>query len=482
MKMKLLFATVVALLAFDANAQTARKITLSNSADGGSTLEVFLPEVPNGRAVVDCPGGGYSHLAMNHEGYDWATFFNSQGIAFCVLKYRMPNGDRNIPLTDAYNAIRTVRDSSTQWRINPYDVGIMGFSAGGHLASSVSTHAPFDARPDFSILFYPVVSMDEKETHKGSCVGFLGDGRNDKSLVKDWTNYNAVRRHLTPPAIILMSADDAVVPPLTNGMRYYEAMRKAGNPCAMYVYPTGGHGWGFRNTFAYHDQMLMEITTWLKTLPSPKADAKRVACIGNSITDGSGIDMAEVNGYPAQMQQILGEDYYVRNFGVGARTMLNKGDHPYMKELAWRDALAFNPDIVVIKLGTNDSKTANWKYSAEFEGDMQQMVDSLKALPSKPRIFLATPIPAFKTQWTINDSTIVNGVIPIIYKVAKNNALEVIDLHTAFNNKDGKQIQRDMIHPTKEGARQMATIVAAEITKLLPQPTGKKARQRRLKK
>ncbi|MDY3875846.1 MAG: GDSL-type esterase/lipase family protein, partial [Prevotella sp.] len=184
----------------------------------------------------------------------------------------------------------------------------------------------------------------------------------------------------------------------------------------------------------------------------------------------------------AQMQQILGEDYHVRNFGVGARTMLNKGDHPYMKELAWRDALAFNPDIVVIKLGTNDSKTANWKYSAEFEGDMQQMVDSLKALPSKPRIFLATPIPAFKTQWTINDSTIVNGVIPIIYKVAKNNALEVIDLHTAFNNNDGKQIQRDMIHPTKEGARQMATIVAAEITKPLPQPKGKKARQRRLKK
>ena len=483
--MKKLFCLAFLLPLFFAapsEAQTARKVKLVNSPDGKSQLEVFFPEKPSGRAIVGCPGGGYSHLAMNHEGYDWADYFNSQGITYCVLTYRMPNGYRNIPLADAYNAIRTVRDSAAVWHVNPYDVGIMGFSAGGHLASSVSTHAPFDARPNFSILFYPVVSMDEKETHKGSCVGFLGDGRNDKSLVKDWTNYNAVRRHLTPPAIILMSADDAVVPPLTNGMRYYEAMRKAGNPCAMYVYPTGGHGWGFRNTFAYHDQMTMELTTWLNNLPVHNADAKRVACIGNSITDGSGIDMAEVNGYPAQMQQILGEDYHVRNFGVGARTMLNKGDHPYMKELAWRDALAFNPDIVVIKLGTNDSKTANWKYSAEFEGDMQQMVDSLKALPSKPRIFLATPIPAFKTQWTINDSTIVNGVIPIIYKVAKNNALEVIDLHTAFNNNDGKQIQRDMIHPTKEGARQMATIVAAEITKPLPQPKGKKARQRRLKK
>ena len=103
--------------------------------------------------------------------------------------------------------------------------------------------------------------MDERETHKGSCVGFLGEGRNDKTLVKEWSNYNAVRRHLTPPAILLMAADDRVVPPLTNGMKYYEAMRKCGNECAMYIYPSGGHGFGFRSNYTYHDQMLYELTT-----------------------------------------------------------------------------------------------------------------------------------------------------------------------------------------------------------------------------
>lgn len=477
MKKQLLLAMLLPWLVMSCSAQTARKLTIVNSPDGKSTLDVFLPENPSGRAIVDCPGGGYSHLAMNHEGYDWAKFFNDQGIAFCVLKYRMPNGDRNIPLSDAYNAIRTVRDSAAQWHVNPYDVGIMGFSAGGHLASSVSTHAPFCSRPNFSILVYPVISMDEKETHKGSCVGFLGDGRSDKNLVKEWSNNNAVRRHLTPPALLLMAADDRVVPPLTNGLRYFEAMRRAGNPCAVYIYPSGGHGFGFRDNYTYHNQMLQEITTWLQNLPSPKADAVRVACIGNSITDGSGIDMAEVNGYPAKLQSKLGNVYHVRNFGVGGRTMLNKGDRPYMNELAWRDALAFNPNVVVVKLGTNDSKDENWKHSADFEGDMQQMIDSLKALPSQPRIFLATPIPAFETRWTINDSVISNGVIPLIKKVARKNRLEIIDLHSAFNNNDGKQMQRDSIHPTAEGAAQMAAIIAGAISE--PMQTKTKAKKKK---
>ena len=324
--------------------------------------------------------------------------------------------------------------------------------------------------------------MDERETHKGSCVGFLGEGRNDKALVKEWSNYNAVRRHLTPPAILLMAADDRVVPPLTNGMKYYEAMRKCGNECAMYIYPSGGHGFGFRRNYTYHDQMLYELTTWLKNLPSPKADAQRVACIGNSITDGSGIDMAEVNGYPARLQKMLGKDYYVKNFGVSARTMLNKGDHPYMKELAWKDALAFNPNIVVIKLGTNDSKDKNWKYGNEYEADMQQMIDSLKALPAKPRICIATPIPAFKPSWTINDSVIVNGITPIIYKLAQKNKLEVIDLHSAFKDNDGKQMQRDGIHPTESGAKQMANIIAATLKaepKVVTKAVAKKAKRKK---
>ena len=463
---KMVISSVLMLCALSALAQsTARKFVLKNSADGQSELTCYLPQNPTGRAVVDCPGGGYSHLAMDHEGHQWAEYFNKQGIAFFVLKYRMPKGDRNIPLSDAYQAMRTVRDSAAVWHINKEDVGIMGFSAGGHLASSVSTHAEYDARPNFSILFYPVISMDERITHQGSCINFLGEERKtNPQLVKEWSNDKAVRRHLTPRAIILMSSDDEVVPPVTNGVAYYSAMRNEGNECTMHVYPTCGHGWGFSPGIPFHEQMLNDLTSWLNHFQGPKEDAVRVACIGNSITDGHGIGMAPVNGYPAVLQKKLGEGYLVKNFGVSARTMMNKGDLPYMNELAWRDAKAFNPNIVVIKLGTNDSKTHNWVHGAdEFRQSMQAMIDTLKALPSKPKIYLCSPIPAFKDSWTINDSVIVNGEMPIIKKLAKKNKCQFIDLHTSYTY--GDMMLKDGIHPNAKGAEKMADIIFDAIEK-----------------
>ena len=462
--MKRLSALCLAFVALSLQAQTLRKFQVNITADGKANMVAYLPENPSGRAVVDCPGGGYTHLATQHEGHDWATYFNQQGIAFFVLTYRMPGGDRSIPMSDAQNAIRMVRDSAAAWHINPEDVGIMGFSAGGHLASTVSTHSEYDCRPNFSILFYPVISMNERESHKGSCQNFLGkDGQKDERLVKDFSNQNAVVRHLTPPAIILTANDDGTVPPVTNAIAYYSAMRRNGNDCALYVYPTGGHGFGFRSSWTYHDQMLNDLTTWLNQHKAPKRDAVRVACIGNSITDGHGIDMSGSRGYPAQLQRLLGENYVVKNYGRSARTMLEKGDNPYMKERAWRDALAFKPNVVVIKLGTNDSKPANWQYGAEFEQDLRTMLKALKEA-SNPRVILCTPVPAYKASWTISDSVIVNEIIPIINKVAKKERLEVIDLHTLFQNNDGKQMQSDGIHPTEQGDAQMARAVFDAIT------------------
>jgi acetyl esterase/lipase len=462
--MKTTFLTTMLLaLSLAAEAQTARKQTVNITPDGKANMVVYHAQRPTGRAVVCCPGGGYSHLSMQSEGHEWATWFNERGITFCVLTYRMPSGDRTIPLGDAQKAICTVRDSAVQWAVNPYDVGIMGFSAGGHLASAVSTHSPFASRPNFSILFYPVISMNQRETHKGSCLNFLGEeGAKDEKLVKEWSSQNAVRSHLTPPAVVFSASDDRAVPVLTNGLAYYSAMRRAGNDCALYVYPTGGHGFGFRTNFVYHNQMLGDLSSWLEHHRSPKADAVRVACIGNSITHGSGIDMQEHRGYPAQLQTLLGNGYYVRNFGVGGRTMLKKGDRPYMQELAWADAQAFQPNIVLIKLGTNDSKDYNWNpHKADYPKDMQAMIDTLQALPSKPRIFLCTPIKAFRDKWGITDSVIVNEVIPAIRQVAKKNKLPVIDLHPVVT--DPHDMTSDMIHPNEKGAHKMAEEVAAQI-------------------
>ena len=485
---KILLTAAAVLTALSANAQsTVKKFVLPNSADGQSEITVYLPSAEaaakaNGRAVVDCPGGGYSHLAMNHEGHDWAEYYNAQGIALVVLKYRMPKGDRNIPLGDAYQAIRTVRDSARVWNINPHNVGIQGFSAGGHLASAVSTHAPMDARPDVSILFYPVISMNEKETHKGSCVGFLGDSRSDKELQKEWSSNSAVRRHLTPPAILLMTNDDTVVPPATNGAAYYTAMRKAGNNCSMFCYPTGGHGFGFRSTWRYHELMLAELTQWLADLQMPADTAVKVACVGNSITDGAGIDMAELKGYPATLSRLMGAGYAVKNFGVSGRTMANSGDRPYQNEPAWHQCLEWQPDVVVIKLGTNDSKTRNWEGKAENDliPSLQVMMDSLNALPKKPRVVLCTPIAAFQTEWTIRDSVIVNHLIPQLADYAKKNNIELLDLHTPFVNADKEGwMTNDLIHPNAKGASKMAELIAEQLRKDPPAPVKAKKRRRK---
>lgn len=466
-------------LAAGAFAQTAKEFTLNLTDDGAAQMRCFLPQNPSGKAIVGVPGGGYSMLSNTHEGTLAAEWMNQRGIAYFVVNYRLPNGDRTKPIGDVEKGIRTVRDSAAVWNINPHDVGIMGFSAGGHLSSVISTHSAFEVRPDFTILFYPVISMDERVSHKWSCRNFLGEaGQKDPELVREFSTDKAVRRHLTPPACIIMANDDRLVPPVTNGVQYYSAMRNAGNECAMYIYPTGDHGFGFGPWFKYHDQMLDDLGAWLDARQTPKPGAIRVACIGNSITDGSGIDMAEQFGYPAELQKVLGKDYWVKNFGVGARTLLNKGDHPYMDELAWRDALAFKPDVVIVKLGTNDSKPGNWQYGSEFQQDLEQMLNALNpagapsakkgkkggkvAAEAKPRVFICTPIPAFKPTWGINDSVIVNGVIPIQQKVTKKYGAQLIDLHTLFAN-DGDKVLSDGIHPNEKGAHRMAEIIAEKI-------------------
>ena len=480
MKRRLLIS-ILLLLAMTMQAQTARKFTINLTDDGKANMVVFLPENPSGKAIVGVPGGGYSMLSNTHEGYLASDWLNKQGIAYFVVNYRLPDGDRTIPMGDVQKGIRIVRDSANIWNINPHDVGIMGFSAGGHLASVISTLSDFDTRPDFTILFYPVISMDERVSHKWSCINFLGEeGHKNPELVRQYSTQNAVRSHLTPPAIIITASDDRLVPPVTNSIAYYSAMRNAGNECAMYVYPTGDHGFGFGPWFKYHDQMLNDLGNWLNARQTPKTDAIKVACIGNSITDGYGIDMNDAYGYPAQLQKMLGKDYWVKNFGVSARTMLNKGDFPYMNEMAWKDALAFKPDIVIIKLGTNDSKPENWKYGAEFKHDLQQMITTLRpdlaqpvkkknkkkatVQPAGPQIFLCTPIPAFKSTWNINDSVIVNNIIPIQQEVAKEYGLQVIDLHTLFANDSDKVID-DGIHPDNKGAQKMAEIIADAIKK-----------------
>ena len=231
-------------------------------------ITVFLPNAKRstGRAVVCCPGGGYSHLAMAHEGTDWAPFFNQQGIALVVLKYRMPRGNFEVPISDAEEAIRLVRRNAKLWHIDPQQIGIMGSSAGGHLASTIATHAKGEAKPDFQILFYPVITMDPRFTHKGSHDNFLGSEhtkRELKKLEQLYSNDLQVTR-ATPRAFIALSDDDSAVLP-ANGANYYQECFRHDVPAALHIYPSGGHGWGIRPSFQFHSEMLLELKAWLQS-------------------------------------------------------------------------------------------------------------------------------------------------------------------------------------------------------------------------
>lgn len=226
------------------------------------TLSVYLPKQFSGLAVLACPGGGYIDVWDSHEGKMLADWYNAQGIVYAVLKYRLPNGHCEIPLDDVQQAMNILRGHNKDWHIEK--LGIQGCSAGGHLASTAATHyTSSDNRPDFQILFYPVITMDPSYTHAGSLHYLLGDNPAEE-MIEKYSNEKQVTQ-LTPPAFILASSDDDVVP-IQNSIAYYNALIANGVEVTMHLYPNGGHGWCWRDWFRYKPQYCSELSTWLQTL------------------------------------------------------------------------------------------------------------------------------------------------------------------------------------------------------------------------
>lgn len=201
----------------------------------------------------------------------------------------------------------------------------------------------------------------------------------------------------------------------------------------------------------------------------PAPDKIKVACIGDSITFGAGLKDPEHEAYPAQLQKLLGKGYEVENFGINGATMLKKGDNPYWGQTAFRLAKEMAPNIVIIKLGTNDTKPKNWEHKSQFEADTKEMVETLADLPSKPRIFLCHPVPAFPANYGIRDEVIKDEVNPAIDRVAKETGAQVIDLYAALA--DHKELFPDKVHPNAEGAK----IIARKVREaLLAEPAHKR--------
>ncbi len=225
---------------------------------------IYFPEQKKSKmtAVLICPGGGYSRQAMNHEGHDVAKWLASKGIVGVVLKYRLPNGHSEIPLHDAQEAMRLIRRQSSEWGVDSSKVGVCGFSAGGHLASTLGTHYDRSSRPDFMILFYPVISMRAGVTHNGSRDNLLGKMPADEK-VDQYSNEGKVTAGV-PPTLLILSDDDKTVIP-QNSIDFYSALKRVGVPASMYIFPVGGHGFGFNAWFQYHGQMKQLLELWLNS-------------------------------------------------------------------------------------------------------------------------------------------------------------------------------------------------------------------------
>lgn len=219
------------------------------------------PAKATGQAIVICPGGGYEAVCMTYEGADAARWLAENGITCGVLKYRMPNGHREVPLEDAVEALRIMRKNAEEWHFDPKQVGIMGYSAGGHLAAYTSTFAPAGEEPAFSILMYAVITGEWGLTHEGTFNNLLGEGH----TAADRAAYSPENRVTaqTPPALLMLSDDDKIVPPISS-TRYYNALKKAGIEASLHIYPDGWHGWGMSKRFPYREQWQEAMLDWLK--------------------------------------------------------------------------------------------------------------------------------------------------------------------------------------------------------------------------
>ena len=244
------------------------------------SIEVYLPtkQIATGEAVVIFPGGGYGILAYDWEGTDFAKWLNAQGIAGIVVKYRLPlskslTDPKEVPLMDAQRAIRLVRHHAAEWSINPAKVGIMGFSAGGHLASTLSTQYAHEvirtkdaidalsARPDYSILVYPVISFRDAAAHAGSRKNLLGENPSQE-LIDRFSGELHVNSQ-TPPTFLVHAQDDKGVP-IENSLLYYQALHKNGVKASLHIYPSGGHGFGFGLGKGAVESWREVLLTWMK--------------------------------------------------------------------------------------------------------------------------------------------------------------------------------------------------------------------------
>lgn len=467
------------------------------------TLFVYLPNPAKatGSAVIICPGGGYQILAMSHEGYDIAKKLNEEGIAAFVLKYRLPRKetmkDKSIgPLQDAQRAIQLVRENAKQWNINPNKIGIMGSSAGGHLASTAGTHFQksyidnpnnTSLRPDYMILNYPVISFSDSLTHNGSRINLIG-GVTSSPIIKDSKKFKELGMaetdianfsnelqvtSKTPPTFITAPLTDKVVP-VGNTFVFVAALQQNKVPVETFIYSKGEHGFGMYNPAA-KEQWIDACLLWIKKnfdqppmdfanlkrfqtenkkAGLPKANENRVVFMGNSITEGWGnVDKSFWEGKP-----------YI-NRGISGQTT------PQMVLRFQQDVVDLKPRVVVILAGTNDIAGNTGPMTLEQSRDNIIAMAQL-ARANSIQVVISSVIPAYDYPWKpgLEPAEKIVALNKMLKEYAAKNKIVYLDYFSAMaDERNGlrKGLGDDGVHPNLEGYKIMAPLAERAIAEAL---------------
>lgn len=464
------------------------------------TLTLYLPDPAKatGTAVIICPGGGYSILAISHEGHNMAKKFNEAGIAAFVLKYRLPRKelmpDKRIgSLQDAQRAIQLVRENAKQWNINPNKIGILGSSAGGHLASTAGTHFEktyidnpnnISLRPDFMILNYPVISFSDSLTHQGSRLNLIGDAAVAVKGSKKFQELGMSKEDVvlfsnelqvtpkTPPTFITAPLTDNVVP-VGNTFAFVAALQQNKVPVETFIYESGPHGFGMYNPTA-KEQWIDACLRWVKrnfepnldwanlkrfdsdnkNLAKPVSTESRIVFMGNSITEGwSRLDPGFWKDKP-----------YV-NRGISGQTT------PQMLLRFKQDVIDLKPKVVVILAGTNDIAGNTGPMTLEQSRDnIIAMAQLAKANGIK--VVLSAVVPAFDFPWRpgLEPAPKIVALNEMIKAYCHANKIVYLDYHTAMKDERNglkKELGYDGVHPNEAGYKVMAPLAEKAIAEAL---------------
>lgn len=424
--------------------------------------------------LLVCPGGGYRYVSTGNEGVDVAKFFTPRGIVIAVLKYRMPNGHENVPLADACRAMEILRDSAEVWKLKSHHIGVMGFSAGGHLAASLCTkYTSEKARPDYGVLVYPVISSDTTIWHKGSFQYLVGKQATQTQYDK-WSIDDCVTPQ-TPPCLLVACEDDKSVP-VENSIRMYQALRNQHIETEMVLVPQGGHGWGFSRQIPKRDLVDAAITQFIYAHVGDKKNSEIVRIYKEEIRrEERSKDWAQYYRYQKQNDSIIANHLPVKavflgnsitdNWGKWRPDFFEKyhcaargisGQTSYQMLVRMQsDVIALHPEMVFILAGTNDVACNLGPISDEHYMDNIRSMCELASLHGvRPMICSILPHRAFRWNHDVTGvAERIDRLNAMLRAYAESNGYTYIDYNSQMRAEDGgmqDELSPDGVHPYKE--------------------------------